>query len=215
MATQSAVTQKEEPPFRKFQSWERDTSQRQQRLSLQSDAEIAAFALNASRGSAAYKHLTSLLRDLQELQAETSESAELRRIKKINRGLTRYLFHPAVTRGGREGRFGVIALADSGFLPAPENYVGATEADAALSLVRLHVMGDLGKVRLCEVCRKRWLAATHSNYRFCSKEHREKFFQSQPDYHKRKARNQQKYRENLKRKQAAEDASRMRAERRK
>jgi hypothetical protein len=116
---------------------------------------------------------------------------------------------------GCEGRFGVIALSDSSFFPAPENQIAVTEADAALSLVRLHAMGDLGKVRLCEVCRKRWLAANHSNYRFCSKECRERFFQNEPDYHKRKAKNQQKYRENLKLKQVAEDAARMRAERRK
>jgi hypothetical protein len=203
------VTKRKEPRFRTFWPWPVE------RGSLQSDAEIAAFALNASRGSAAYNDLTALRRNLQKLSAETAELQLVRRIKKINRALTQYVFHPTVTRGGREGRFGVIALSASSFFPAPENQNAVTEADAALSLVRLHAIGELGKVRLCERCRKRWLAASHSNYRFCSKDCRELFFQSQPDYLERKAKNQQKYRENLKLTQAAEDAAWMRAERRK
>ena len=204
MKTSSAVTKRREPLLRKFQLWPVE------RGSLREDADVAAFALNASRGSAAYKRLTVLRRDLQELQAETAEPEQLRRIKAINRRLTQYVFHPTVTRGGREGRFGVIALSASSFLPAPENQIAVTEADAALSLVRLHAIGELGKVRLCETCQNRWRVAAHSNYRFCSKECRERFFQNQPDYHERKRRNQQKYRENLKLKQAAEDAALMR-----
>ena len=194
MATRSTVTKKKEPPFRTYQEWlPVKTNQRQRRESLQNDADLVAFALNAFKGNAAYNRLTALLRDLRKLQAETSESAELRRIKKINRRVTRYVFHPCVSRGGgSEGRFGVIALSDSSFIPAPANQIAATEADAALGLVRLHAMGDLGKVRLCEVCREHWLAARHSNYRFCSKECREQFYEGKPDYHERKARNQRK-----------------------
>lgn len=201
MATRSTVTKRKEPRFRTYQPWlPVETNQRQQRESLQNDADLVAFALNAFKGTAAYNDLTVLLRDLQELQAETSESAELRRIKKINRRLTGYVFHPCVTRrAAGEKRFGVIALSsDSSFIPAPANQIAATEADAALGLVRLHAMGDLGKVRLCEVCRERWLASTHSNYRFCSKACRQQFYESQPDYHERKKKNQRKYRETLK-----------------
>ena len=193
MVTPNTVTKRKSPQFRTFQTWPVE------RGSLREDADIAAFALNASRGTAAYNRLTSLHHDLQKLWVETAEPRQVRRIKEINHRLTRYVFHPTVTLGSREERFGVIALSDSSFLPAPENQIAVTEADAALSLVRLHAMGDLRKVRLCEVCRKRWLAASHSNYRFCSKQCREEFFQSQPDYHKRKAGNQRRYRENLKR----------------
>jgi len=146
----------------------------------------------------------SLHRDLRKLRAKTAESARVRRIKEINRRLRRYVFHPCVALlAGYEGRFDVIALSDSGFFPAPADQLAFTEADAALSLVRLNAMGDLEKVRLCEVCRERWLAASHSNYRFCSKECRERFEQSKPDYHQRKARNQREYRKNLKRMRAA------------
>ena len=95
----------------------------------------------------------------------------MRRIKGINRRLRRYVFHPCVgLMAGYERRFDVIALSDSGFFPGPANQLAVTEADAALSLARLNAMGDLEKVRLCEFCRERWLASTHSNYLFCSKE---------------------------------------------
>lgn len=200
MATRSTVTKRNEPWFRTYQPWlPVRTNERQLREWLQNDADLVAFALNALKGNTAYNRLTTLLRDLRKLQAETSESAELRRIKKINRHLTGYVFHPFVSRlASSKGRFGVIALSDSSFIPAPANQLAATEADAALSLVRLHAIGDLGKVRLCEVCREHWLAARHSNYRFCSKECREKFYENQPDYHERKAKNQSKYRETLK-----------------
>ncbi len=188
--------------------WAVETNPRLRRLSLRNDAETVVFALNASRGNKAYDRLASLHRDLRKLRAETAESARVRRIKEINRRLRQYVFYPCVgLEAGYEGRFGVIALSDSGFFPAPANQLAVTEADAALSLARLNAMGDLEKVRLCEVCRERWLAASHSNYRFCSKECRERFEQSKPDYHQRKARNQREYRENLKRKQAAEDAA--------
>ena len=73
-----------------------------------------------------------------------------------------------------------------------------TEGDVAMALVRLYADGDLGKVRLCETCHNQWRVAAHSNYRFCSKECREQFYKSQPDYHERKAKNQRQYRKNEK-----------------
>ena len=204
MKTRSTVTQRKEPRFRTPQAWSVETNPRLRRLSLGNDAEIVAFALNASRGSGAHDRLASLHRDLRKLRAETAESARVRRIKEINRRLRQYIFYPFVgLEAGYDGRFCVIAVPDSGFFPAPANQIGITEADAALSLARLNAMGDLDKVRLCEFCRKRWLASTHSNYRFCSKECRERFEQSKPDYHQRKARNQREYRKNLKRMRAA------------
>jgi hypothetical protein len=81
-------------------------------------------------------------------------------------------------------------------------YVGdqtISEADAVISLVRLAETGDLRKVRLCEMCKERWRVAAKRNYRFCSGECREAFYAKAPDYHSRKAANQRKYRENLKR----------------
>lgn len=207
MTTSRAVTHKKEPRFRIPQSWAVESDPQLRGLSLRNDAAIAAFALNTSRGNGAYDRLASLHRDLRKLRAETAELARVRRIKEINRRLRQYVFHPCVAlMAGYEGRFGIVALAADSFIPASADQLAITEADAALSLARLNAMGDLEKVRLCEVCRERWLAATKSNYRFCSKECREKFYESQPDYHQRKAKNQRKYRVNLQLKQAAEDA---------
>src|SRR6266581_3478633 len=73
-----------------------------------------------------------------------------------------------------------------------------SEADAALSLVRLAETGELGKVRLCEMCKERWRVAAKRSYRFCSDRCREDFYAKAPDYHGRKAANQRRYRENLK-----------------
>ena len=81
-----------------------------------------------------------------------------------------------------------------------------SEADAVISLVRLAESGDLGKVRLCEMCKERWRVAAKRNYRFCSDQCREAFYAKAPDYHSRKAANQRKYREGLKRKLAAQGA---------
>ena len=77
-----------------------------------------------------------------------------------------------------------------------------SEADAVISLVRLAETGDLRKVRRCEMCKERWLVAAKRNYRFCSDRCRETFYASSSDYHSRKAANQRRYRENLKRNQA-------------
>ena len=78
------------------------------------------------------------------------------------------------------------------------------EGDAVISLVRLAETGELVKVRLCEMCKERWRVAAKRNYRFCSDQCREGFYTKSPDYHSRKAANQRKYRENLKRIQAAQ-----------
>ena len=74
-----------------------------------------------------------------------------------------------------------------------------SEADVVVSLVRLAECRELKKVRLCETCKRRWLVAAKSNFRFCSDRCREDFYAKSPDYHDRKAANQRRYRDNLKR----------------
>jgi hypothetical protein len=132
-----------------------------------------------------------------------------RRYHEISDRLARYVCRPGIayTAVGGECRSGVVALPRHNVTVIRTGSFPITESDAALALVRLHATGDLSKVRLCETCGKRWRVAAHSNYRFCSKECREKFYESQPDYLERKKKNQRKYRNNLKLKQAAEDAA--------
>ena len=50
------------------------------------------------------------------------------------------------------------------------------EADAAISLVRLYLSGDWERLRLCEKCKRRWLVATKSHYRFCGEQCRESYY---------------------------------------
>ena len=83
-----------------------------------------------------------------------------------------------------------------------------SEADVVLALVRLDLSGEVHKVRLCEMCKDRWRVAEKSNYRFCSAQCREAFYVSQPGYDEQKAKNQRKYRTNLKKIHAAQDAAR-------
>ena len=73
-----------------------------------------------------------------------------------------------------------------------------SEADVIMALLRLASVGDLRKIRLCKNCKERWVFAAKRSYLFCSDKCREMFYVKSPDYHDRKARNQRKYRRQLK-----------------
>ena len=73
-----------------------------------------------------------------------------------------------------------------------------SEADAVLSLVRLDLIGEIEKVRLCENCAERWFVAK-KNFRFCSGGAcREASYAKDPKYRRRKANNQREYRKRVK-----------------
>jgi hypothetical protein len=127
--------------------------------------------------------------------------------RKLNEALSRYVFRLSV---------GYTVITDSrraGLLPNNEKSYfqmklddGSIlyEPDAVMSLVRLFLINELHRVRLCEMCKQRWRVAAKSHYRFCSPECRQAFHISADDYNERKARNQKEYRERLKRKELAE-----------
>ena len=74
----------------------------------------------------------------------------------------------------------------------------------AVTVADLWTLGSLRRVRLCEQCKKKWFVGEHKNYRFCGSLCRAAFFRS-TDKAKEKGRiRQQKYRENLKRKEQNE-----------
>jgi len=79
------------------------------------------------------------------------------------------------------------------------NVVQITESSAIGALLRLATKRELFKVRLCENCGERWRVSERQLDRFCSDECRESFYKKSPKFKDRKARNQQRYRENLKR----------------
>jgi len=124
----------------------------------------------------------------------------------LQKALSKYIFHPTVTyvMGARKWLF--FGMVPDGGKRWYQMCIGQqllTEADAVIALLRLAETGDLHKVRLCEMCHRHWLVAARRNSRFCSQKCREAFYAKSPDYHSRKAANQRKYRENLKRTQAA------------
>ena len=123
----------------------------------------------------------------------------------LNETLEKYVFRPRSTfiMAPRLWMFGMVP--DENKRRFKIQIAGETisEADAALSLVRLAQTGDLRKVRLCEMCKERWRVAAKRSYRFCSDQCREAFYATSPEYHSRKAANQRKYRETLKRNEAA------------
>ena len=126
----------------------------------------------------------------------------------LNRALENYIFRPRATYAilGGGWLFGMVPDENRRWFQISIGYETISEADAVISLVRLAETGDLGKVRLCEMCKERWRVAAKRNYRFCSNQCREGFYAKSPDYHSRKAANQRKYRENLKRSQVAHGA---------
>jgi hypothetical protein len=126
----------------------------------------------------------------------------------LNKALEKYVFRPRATCVIFGGRwiFGMVPDENKRWFQMTIGQETISEADAVISLVRLAETGDLRKLRLCEMCKERWRVAAKRNYRFCSDQCREDFYANAPDYHSRKAANQRKYRENLKRKLALQGA---------
>jgi hypothetical protein len=125
----------------------------------------------------------------------------------LNKALETYIFRPRATLVilGRAWIFGMVPDENKRSFQMRIADETISEADAVISLVRLAETGEHGKVRLCDMCKTRWRVAARKNYRFCSEQCREDFYAKAPDYHSRKAANQRRYRENLKRNQAAQN----------
>jgi hypothetical protein len=130
--------------------------------------------------------------------------AELEQLQKrtdtLNKRLSCYAFHPGIgatviteTRNG-----GLVPDADKRSLKLRVGEFELVEADAALALVRLYLVGELHRVQLCEMCKKDWRVKAKSHYRFCSGECRESYYAKSPDYNERKAKSQARYRQRLK-----------------
>jgi len=127
-------------------------------------------------------------------QAVRAESA-------LNNSMARYVFRPYVNYSSDFDRWRGGVFPDSNsqwFIAEIIPGTKVSEADAVMSLVRLQLVGDLERVRLCQTCERRWFVGAHSNYRFCGDECREQFYKVQPGYLPQKAKNQRKYRRRLK-----------------
>jgi hypothetical protein len=128
-----------------------------------------------------------------------------RQQREINEALSRYIFRPTLT-------YEIITdTRGQGLIPDQRGFrmqVGEStllEADVVISLVRLYRADELFRVRLCIMCKKRWLVASKSHYQFCSGECREAYYTNSPDYNERRAKIQREYRKRLKFKYCQED----------
>jgi hypothetical protein len=174
--------------------------------------ELQDLPLEFSRNTDAYIHRFEKVTQLGEAGTDwPKEKIEVqRKIAErhvaLNQSLSQYVFRPRATYiiAGYNWLFGMVPDEKKRWFKIKVGQETISEADAVMALVRLAESGDLGRLQRCEMCKERWHVAAKRNYRFCSDECRENFYAKAPDYHSRKAANQRKYRENLKRAQAAQ-----------
>jgi hypothetical protein len=122
----------------------------------------------------------------------------------LNLRLARYAHVPALAYNLDSGiwRFGMVPKRPGGPEIVIEDQllrVRINEAAVIAALCRLAANRELHKVRLCEMCGERWRISERQIDRFCSPKCRDAFHINSPDYKERKAANQRKYREGLKR----------------
>jgi hypothetical protein len=125
----------------------------------------------------------------------------------LNVRLTRYAHVPALAYSPELAiwRFGMVPKRPSGPEIVIEDQslrVRVNESSVIAALCRLAANRELHKVRLCEMCGKRWRVSERKIDRFCTPKCREEFYAKSDEYRERKAANQRKYREGLKRARA-------------
>ncbi len=193
-----------------------------------SDAVLAVEWLNAAKGTAAYRRVLDVRKELEELRAGIDRSsrahrgpvvkakdwerdiAELKtRHDKLDGLMRGYSFHPEMTYSFASGIWALdmvprhprgrqVAVHGQGFAFLPRR-VQVSEPVVIVALARLAANRELYKVRLCEMCGERWRMSEREIDRFCSPECRKAFYEKSPKYRERKASNQRQYRERLKR----------------
>jgi hypothetical protein len=203
---------------------------KESRQLILSDAEIAVQWLNASRGTRSHDKVASIRRELEDLQSEWGEHSfglppwlrpitpginntdafreKHRRLEErhhsLNEVLGHYIFRPRITLSVYENtwHFGMVPDDNRKSFQIEIGARTIAEADAVISMVRLHSTGDLGQVHLCKMCRQTWHVAAKRSYQFCSGVCRMEFYASNPDYHEKKASIQRRYRKRLKQREA-------------
>lgn len=191
------------------------------------DARVVVEWLNAAKKAKAigYERVVSIRRQLDALRAlcikltqydrrklkelgrevrfpaDRKTSRQAKRLHSlVNEKLSRYAHRPCVTYfvAGGVWRGETVPIDNARWFETKIGQSTVNEADAVLRLVRLDLMGELSKVRLCENCQARWRVAAKSNYKYCSPECRERFYERDPGYHPKKAATQREYRKRLK-----------------
>ncbi len=185
------------------------------------DAIRAVEWLNATKGSPAYKrvvglraHLAALSGSMDAYQREEAPEALLKirgHFRAVNEILARCSYVPVVAIDAKANvlRWNAASKADRGpvvTVSDGELTVEVREADAAMALLRLASGRVLYQARLCDQCKSVWIVSGRQMDRFCSAGCREAWYTKSDAYRQRRREIQRNYREQLRRKIAAEDA---------
>jgi hypothetical protein len=142
-----------------------------------------------------------------ELGAEGAAHKQLwqrlnRQHRKLNAALSRYTFRIGLgySASTDSRRGGLVPDNDKSYFEMKIDDSVVSEPDAVMALVRLFLIGELHRVRLCEMCKETWRVAAKAHYRFCSPECRQDYYANTEEYKARKKRNQKNYRDREKQK---------------
>ena len=176
------------------------------------DALIVVEWMNAAKGTAAYRrvlgirahleHLSAMLETIrqQKPKSQSINDAEiLLRLNLVIQRLSRYAFTPTLACDTSAGilRYSATPKAMRGLVVEVSDgslSVQVSESTVVAALARLAANRELFKVHLCDECRKQWHAPQRKMDRFCSKECRILFRQTDEDSRERHARAQARYR---------------------
>jgi hypothetical protein len=201
-------------------------SELKQRIRSQSfnDAFVAVEWLNVAQGTAAYRRVLEVRRELEELRTELDRywlqqtrrsvlearaMADIQtRHQRLDLQMARYTFKPELNYSFASGFWGLdmvpkhprgpyVEVRGQGFAYLPRS-IRVSEPVVITALARLAATRELYKVRLCAQCQKHWRVSEREMDRFCGQQCREAFYAKSPEYHERKASNQRNYRERLK-----------------
>jgi hypothetical protein len=169
-----------------------------ERVSREIDGEIFPKGMSGPGKGGTRRHI-----ELGE-QYRTLLTALKQKSNTLNQVLAKYAFRPCVSYlvTTAHWRSGLIPDLSKRFFQTNVGTSLVTEADAILALVRLDVDGDLIKVKLCEMCKKRWHVAVRKIDKFCQEACRQQFYASSPDYRPRRVRIQRNFRKRVKQAEA-------------
>jgi len=179
------------------------------------DARLAALWLNVAARTQAGERILHLRDELQHLLKASGPGRGqyiTLATSALNRALKDYLFSPFLMFDPQAGQWKYTQLPQSKRGPTAQfNEDGQNilirESTVAAALVRLFVQGKLGLLHLCDQCQKVWHVAPRNIDRFCCSKCRDAWHAKSTDGLERRREIQRRYRQNLKRKIAAQDAA--------
>ena len=192
--------------------------------------------LNDAKGTGAYDRVVSLIEEVRGLEREFERNPYGSRepepeLQLFRTKLKRYTFSLSAADGISVSNSVPTRRIDIGLRPdtLPDDFTPPTklspisaneskitnpgtyrmsEGAAILCFARLHTSGELHRLRLCDRCKREWVAATKTHYRFCSDKCREETYAATEEYKRRKREQMRTQRRNERRRIAARVSTR-------